>query len=193
MSLDEIGKERDNIDSIVQSNALPEVSQIWTSLFSSSLNNYNEALNHLSQISDSSKYSYLVWFLKGNLHFVMGKQEENEQLSNQLVLNNNTPINENYYLQALQEYSVSITKNIKFSLGYYNRAYVKGALHDFSGAILDYSVAIFYDNSFAEAYYNRGVLYLFLGNKEKGCNDISKAGELGIKESYNVLYKYCNQ
>lgn len=38
-----------------------------------------------------------------------------------------------------------------------------------------------------EAYYNRGYLYLMLGNKDAGIADLSKAGELGIVPSYNLL------
>ena len=38
-----------------------------------------------------------------------------------------------------------------------------------------------------EAYYNRGYVYLKLGNKDAGIADLSKAGELGIVPSYNLL------
>jgi hypothetical protein len=38
-----------------------------------------------------------------------------------------------------------------------------------------------------EAYYNRGFVYLKLGNKDAGIADLSKAGELGIIPSYNLL------
>ena len=39
----------------------------------------------------------------------------------------------------------------------------------------------------AEAYYNRGLMYLRMGNKNMGVADLSKAGELGVLPSYNVL------
>ncbi|MCL1973288.1 MAG: tetratricopeptide repeat protein, partial [Bacteroidetes bacterium] len=43
----------------------------------------------------------------------------------------------------------------------------------------------------AEAYYNRGLIQIYLKDKEKGCIDISTAGELGIKDAYSVIKKYC--
>jgi hypothetical protein len=30
-------------------------------------------------------------------------------------------------------------------------------------------------------------------NPEKGCVDLSKAGELGIQSAYQVIYKFCNK
>ena len=38
-----------------------------------------------------------------------------------------------------------------------------------------------------EAWYNRGYVYLQLGNRDAGLADLSKAGELGIVPSYNLL------
>jgi tetratricopeptide (TPR) repeat protein len=43
---------------------------------------------------------------------------------------------------------------------------------------------------FAEAYYNRGLIYLYQGDKEQGRKDLSKAGELGLHEAYNIIKRY---
>ncbi|MEI6853015.1 MAG: tetratricopeptide repeat protein [Bacteroidota bacterium] len=181
------------LDSLKQKDADSSALHLLNSIAEGSMLNYAEAIVYCNRIPDSSKYSYLAYFVKGNYHFAMGKQQESDDMDKQLFLFDNTPVNTNNYLDALQDYSACISKNVKFSPGYFNRACVKNVLQDFSGAILDYSLSIFYDNTFAEAYFNRGIVYLFMGNKEAGCKDISKAGELGIKEAYNVLYKYCSQ
>ena len=44
----------------------------------------------------------------------------------------------------------------------------------------------------AEAYYNRGIIQLFMKDTRKGCLDLSKAGELGITEAYEVLKRYAS-
>lgn len=44
---------------------------------------------------------------------------------------------------------------------------------------------------FADAYFNRGVVQIMVGETQKGCLDFSKAGELGIEESYTVMKKFC--
>ena len=54
----------------------------------------------------------------------------------------------------------------------------------------DYSKAIELNPAFAEAYYNRGIIQIFMKDTRKGCLDISKAGELGILEAYEVLKRY---
>jgi hypothetical protein len=44
-----------------------------------------------------------------------------------------------------------------------------------------------------EAYYNRGLVHIYLQDREKGCLDMSKAGELGITDAYSVIKKYCSE
>ena len=67
----------------------------------------------------------------------------------------------------------------------------KGNLHyvngDYTSALRCYSEAIDTDPEFAEALFNRGITYLRLGNKRQAFADLSKAGELGVLPSYNVL------
>ena len=60
-------------------------------------------------------------------------------------------------------------------------------MSDNEGAIASYSRAIELKPDLGEAYFNRALIYLQLGDKEKGTADLSKAGELGILPSYNIL------
>ena len=71
-------------------------------------------------------------------------------------------------------------------------ANVKIESRDFKGAIADFGKAVEIEPKFAEAYYNRGLTYIFIKEKETGCLDLSKAGELGIQKAYAVIKKYCN-
>ena len=61
---------------------------------------------------------------------------------------------------------------------------------DFREAIHYYTLAISCDNEFAEAYFNRGLTYIFIDETEKGLVDLSKAGELGIYQSYNLISRF---
>ena len=58
-------------------------------------------------------------------------------------------------------------------------------------AIVDYTKAIQLYPYYSEAYFNRGLVQIYLRDTEKGCLDISKAGELGIEEAYSIIKKYC--
>lgn len=42
-----------------------------------------------------------------------------------------------------------------------------------------------------DAFYNRGLVLIYLKDKEKGCIDLSRAGELGVADAYSVISKYC--
>lgn len=70
---------------------------------------------------------------------------------------------------------------------HYNKGNVFMLQGDFTSAISCYSTAIELKPDLAEAYYNRGLMYLRMGNKAMGVADLSKAGELGVLPSYNVL------
>ena len=62
-------------------------------------------------------------------------------------------------------------------------------LQDYNAAIALYTQAIGINKKFAEAYYNRGLTYIYLGETQKGVADLSKAGELGLYEAYNLIKK----
>ena len=44
-----------------------------------------------------------------------------------------------------------------------------------------------------DAYFNRGLVLIYLKDKEKGCIDLSRAGELGVSDAYSVISKYCEE
>ena len=94
------------------------------------------------------------------------------------------------YDEAIADLNKAIKLYPDFAVAYYNR----GNLHALSGmlpeAYDDYSRAIELNAYFAEAYYNRGLIQIFMKDTRKGCLDISKAGELGISEAYEVLQQY---
>ncbi|ESU19943.1 hypothetical protein FCR2A7T_13500 [Flavobacterium cauense R2A-7] len=75
---------------------------------------------------------------------------------------------------------------------YAYRALCKLKLDDSQGAMQDAEEAIKYKPYEGIAYYVRGFYRLNSGNKNEGCMDLSKAGELGYQEAYQLIQKYCN-
>lgn len=61
----------------------------------------------------------------------------------------------------------------------------------FVEALENYDMAIRLYPGMGDAYYNRGLVLIYLKDKEKGCIDLSRAGELGVADSYSVISKYC--
>ncbi len=60
-------------------------------------------------------------------------------------------------------------------------------------SIGSYSKAIELYPMMGDAYYNRGLVLIYLKDKEKGCIDLSHAGELGVKDAYSVINRYCKE
>ena len=72
-----------------------------------------------------------------------------------------------------------------------------GNLHCLSSELVssinDYSEAIRLHPQMGDAYFNRGLVLIYLKDKEKGCIDLSRAGELGVGDAYSVIAKYCEE
>lgn len=97
---------------------------------------------------------------------------------------------------AMQQIIEDLDRVIKLSprnvYAMFNKGNIYMRMQDLTAAISCYTEAINIKPDFGEAYYNRGLVYLRLGNKDKGIEDLSKAGELGILPSYNVLKRMTN-
>ena len=94
------------------------------------------------------------------------------------------------YTAALQDIDRAIELNPYVAYFYYNRGNIRCLAGDMAGAIGDYDKAVELYPHFAEAYYNRGLVQISLKEVRKGCLDIGRAGELGLKEAYQVLDHY---
>ena len=75
---------------------------------------------------------------------------------------------------------------------YIDSGHRKQSQGDYRGAINDYTKAIELKPNFATAYNNRGLAKILMGQKDSGCLDLSKAGELGNTEAYETIRQYCN-
>ena len=103
---------------------------------------------------------------------------------------NNTSTRTYDYEEAISDLNKAAKLYPGFPYIYYNRANLYCLSGNLPAALDDYTRAIELDPEFAEAYFNRGLMQIFLKDTRKGCLDISKAGELGIREAYTVLKRY---
>ncbi|MBR2451268.1 MAG: tetratricopeptide repeat protein [Paludibacteraceae bacterium] len=90
----------------------------------------------------------------------------------------------------MRDYDYVIHHQPDFSFAYYNKANMLCLQQDFKAAISYYTQAIEVDSDFAEAYFNRGLTYIYINEVEKGIADLSKAGELGIYQAYNLISRF---
>lgn len=94
------------------------------------------------------------------------------------------------YELILLDYDHVLRLRPDFTFAYYNKANILCAKREYQEAIKNYTRAIELDNDFAEAYFNRGLTYIYIGDKTNGLADLSKAGELGIYQAYNMITRF---
>lgn len=95
------------------------------------------------------------------------------------------------YDMVISDLEKIINLDTGFSFAYYNKGYIDCKMGNYRDAVTSFTKAIQNKPNFPEAFYNRGLLYILLNEKQKGCEDLSKAGELGILDSYRVMKRYC--
>lgn len=74
---------------------------------------------------------------------------------------------------------------------YYNLGNLYCLSSEHINSIENYTKAIDLYPYMGDAYFNRGLVLIYLKDKEKGCIDLSRAGELGVGDAYGVIKKYC--
>lgn len=76
---------------------------------------------------------------------------------------------------------------------YYNLGNLYCLSSEHISSIENYTKAIELYPYMGDAYFNRGLVLIYLKDKEKGCIDLSRAGELGVQDAYGVIKKYCEE
>lgn len=76
---------------------------------------------------------------------------------------------------------------------YFIRGTACSALGNYKQAMSDLSKAIRMSPTDASAYYNRGLAKNKSGDVNGACYDFSRSGELGNKEAYDLILKYCTK
>ena len=87
----------------------------------------------------------------------------------------------------MADFDKAIELSPRMAFAYFNKGNVYAELGDYTSALTAYNKAIELKPDLGEAYYNRGYVYYQLGDRERGSYNLSKAGELGIMPSYNLL------
>lgn len=94
------------------------------------------------------------------------------------------------YDEAISDLNKAAKLNPNLPCIYYNRGNLFALSGRFPEAFEEYSHAIALDPGLAEAYFNRGLVQIYMKDTRKGLLNISKAGELGIGEAYDLLRLY---
>ena len=147
--------------------------------------NYDAAIEDLSAVISLNPDFALAYFARAVAYIEKGKVDESQKDKSKkgLGLDMET-VN---LKKALEDLDKVIELSPSLIYAYFNKGDIYLKKGDYTAAISCYTTAIEKRPDFGEAYYNRGIAYFQLGNMENGVKDLSKAGELGIMSSYNVL------
>lgn len=161
---------------------------------------YNSAVEDLNKAIALRSDFALAYFCRANLKYKLVDSRKNmpkddivpklETAADKAKRISDDAQNKYDVEMVMRDYDKVIELDPGFSFAYYNKANILCSQRDFSTAISYYSKAIGADGDFAEAYFNRALTYLFIGDNDKGLVDLSKAGELGIYQSYNLLQRF---
>ena len=97
------------------------------------------------------------------------------------------------YSEAIADISAAIAILPDVPWLYFNLGNLRCLSSQMVEAIGAYDKAIDLYPYMGDAYFNRGLVLIFLKDKEKGCIDLSRAGELGVADAYGVIARYCKE
>ena len=95
------------------------------------------------------------------------------------------------YSEAIDDIKEAITILPDIPYLYFDLGNLHCLSSELVSSIEDYSKAIELYPQMGDAYFNRGLVLIYLKDKEKGCIDLSRAGEMGVADAYSVISKYC--
>ena len=108
-----------------------------------------------------------------------GRVQNHEQEAKLMLPNDNT-------------YQIYRTAGRSDLLDTFEKAFQQAQEGSINEAIEGFTQVIQQNDHFSEAYFNRGILYLLLDDVPHAIPDLSKAGELGIYQAYNIIKKNQN-
>jgi tetratricopeptide (TPR) repeat protein len=164
---------------------------------------YVEALVNLNKAIEMDPNQSAAYFLRGNIkdnfedrHGAMKDYnlaiEKNAKFGDALFARGNVKMKLQDYYGAIDDYSAAITLNENFVDAYFNRGKAKQYLSAYQDAINDCTKIIQINPKNSSAYSMRGILRIEFGDTKNGCLDLSKAGEMGDLDAYDLIKEHCN-
>ena len=176
--------------------------------FNSSLSNYNKAVERAETDAESRQltqfddyYAAFYYMNRGVLRADMiefiASIESNVQVLSMDDSGNTRArvrdqVNRSYdYDDAIQDMLAASEMLPDLPYVYFNLGNLYCLSKEHVKSIENYTKAIELYSYMGDAYFNRGLVLIYLKDKEKGCIDLSRAGELGVQDAYGVIKKYC--
>jgi len=195
---DTLNQRLKKIDSLIASRAPSSDLYFLKGIINQVLQNYSTAMNAYSMALIQDKDYYPAYVNRAVANAKMKEKINSRQGEMQDVsLGSNSNFTETKqadidYAEVIKDLNEALKIHPGASEIYLNKGNAHLQMKNYTHAVKDYTKAIDNDKDYAEAYYNRGLTLIYLQDRSRGCLDMSKAGELGIENAYNVISRYCN-
>ncbi len=151
------------------------------------LRDYENAISDLDKAISITPDFTLAYLLRANARYLASKLTDTDEPTtgdkNKII-----PAKEISAANlSLSDLEMVIKLSPSMPIAQYNKGVILAETGDYTSALQAFNKAIELKPDFGEAYYNRGYVYLYLGNKDAAFADLSRAGQLGIVPSYNLL------
>ena len=133
--------------------------------------NYASAIEDLGRAIELTPDHPVAYFMRAQARY-HNKSEQPKSVTYNLIL---------------ADIDRTIELSPRNAMAWYNKGIILFEQGDYTSALAAYTKAIELQPDMGEAYYNRGYIYLKLGNRDRGIEDLSRAGEMGIVSAYNLI------
>lgn len=184
---------------------LRSVSESYSKKYNMALSSLDSAIGQSDASTDAYDHLYKTFYLMNRsvlraemIDFIASMQSNVQVLTMDDSRNTRARVKEHVstdydYSEAIADAkaAIEILDNIPYL--YFNLGNLHCLSSEHLASIENYTRAISLFPYMGDAYFNRGLVLIYLKDKEKGCIDLSRAGELGVAEAYAVIKKYCEE
>lgn len=184
---------------------LRSVSESYSKKYNMALSSLDAAIGQSDASTDAYDHLYKAFYLMNRsvlraemIDFIASMQSNVQVLTMDDSRNTRARVKEHVstdydYSEAIADAkaAIEILDNIPYL--YFNLGNLHCLSSEHLASIENYTRAISLFPYMGDAYFNRGLVLIYLKDKEKGCIDLSRAGELGVAEAYAVIKKYCEE
>lgn len=164
---------------------------VLTSLknYPAAIEEFNEALSEVPQFTVAyfgrayARYANALATMKSEASNADGGNKESDTDSKAL----SRRVAMQQISQAVSDYDQALMLNPRLVYAWFNKGIILYEMLDYKGAAECFSKAISIDPELGQAYFNRGLCYFQTGQKHEAFSDLSRAGELGVLPSYNLI------
>ncbi len=141
----------------------------------SMLKNYKAAIEDFDAIIATNKDFSIAYISRGVARYEDARNQPDQRLAMQEIA------------MAASDFDAATRLDPRLVHAWFNKGFILYTQRDYSQAAECFTKALEIDPEFGAAFYNRGLCYLSAGKKAEAFTDLSRAGELGVLPSYNIL------